>query len=95
MTEQRLDLPKRFNYSPPDEERAAVHDAVRTNLQTMAEIIDLSQPNSREKSLAVTHLEEAMFWANAGLARNGISESAWRIADASIPAPAKKARTET
>jgi hypothetical protein len=26
-------------------------------------------PDSREKSLAITHLEEAVMWANAGIAR--------------------------
>jgi len=28
-------------------------------------------PDGREKSLAITHLEEVMFWSNAGLARSG------------------------
>ncbi|WP_459213736.1 Acb2/Tad1 domain-containing protein [Paenibacillus macerans] len=27
-------------------------------------------PNSREKSLAMTKLEQSVFWANAGIARN-------------------------
>ena len=79
-----IDIPKRFTYSPPDEERAAVHDTVRSNLQYMAEIIDASQPDSREKSLAITHLEEAMFWANAGLARNGVAEYSHTTRDMSL-----------
>lgn len=27
-------------------------------------------PDSREKSLALTHLEDAVMWANAAIARN-------------------------
>jgi hypothetical protein len=27
-------------------------------------------PDSREKSLAITHLEETVMWANAAIARN-------------------------
>lgn len=30
-------------------------------------------PESREKSLAMTALEEAMFWTNACLSRNGVA----------------------
>jgi len=33
------------------------------------ELVDLTGPSTREQSLAITHLEEAMFWANAALAR--------------------------
>jgi hypothetical protein len=33
------------------------------------ELVDLTGPSTREQSLAITHLEEAMFWANAALAQ--------------------------
>ena len=35
----------------------------------VAALLNSRIPDSREKSLAVTALEESMFWANAGLAR--------------------------
>ncbi|MGP3782344.1 Acb2/Tad1 domain-containing protein [Paenibacillus sp. 1A_MP2] len=36
----------------------------------MAELIDEQTPKSREQSLAMTNLEQAVFWANAAIARN-------------------------
>jgi len=41
----------------------------------LAEKIDQVAPDCREKSLAVTHLEEAVFWANAAVARPGVAAS--------------------
>jgi hypothetical protein len=37
----------------------------------MATIIENTCPESREKSLAITNLEQAVMWANASIARNG------------------------
>lgn len=64
------DLINRFNYHSPDEEKAKAHANVRATLLWAASLINELIPEGREKSLAVTKLEEAMFWANAGLARN-------------------------
>lgn len=33
-------------------------------------MIDALVPDGREKSLALTHLEETVMWANAGVARS-------------------------
>ena len=65
------DLGNRFNYHPPSPDRALIHDAIRGELQEVAQTILDSLPAGREQSLAVTKLEEAMFWANAALARQG------------------------
>lgn len=35
-----------------------------------AQLIDDLCPESREKSLAWTHIDEAVFWANASIARH-------------------------
>lgn len=64
------DITNRFTYHAPDEARAEKHHKIRGSLQNIALYIDSQVPNSREKSLAITKLEEAMFWANAALARN-------------------------
>jgi hypothetical protein len=64
------DIDHRFTYHvPPDEERAKAHEGVRTVLGETAKYVVARTPAGREQSLAITKLEEAMFWANAALAR--------------------------
>lgn len=63
----------RFQYHPPREgsDDADRHAEVRATCAVAARRLDeLCGEDSREKSLAITHLEEAMFWANAAIARN-------------------------
>lgn len=67
------DLNSRFNYHAPNDDRKERHETVRNVLKTVAETICRTVPVGRERCLAITHLEEAMFWANAGIAR----ESRW------------------
>jgi hypothetical protein len=64
-------LKRRFNYhAPKDQETAERHDSVRAICLEAAEVIlEETGPSSREQSLAITHLETAMFWANAAIAR--------------------------
>ena len=66
------DLHNRFAYHPPrpDTDDADRHGEVRQQCFNLASIINDACPDSREKSLAITHLEEAMMWANAAIARN-------------------------
>lgn len=60
-----------FSYhSPTSSKTADLHDRVRVLLRTVAyDLIDVT-PVSREQSLMLTALEEAMHWANAGIAKN-------------------------
>lgn len=65
------ELARRFGFHPATAVTGPVHDKVRLCLQvTAAEVVRLT-PAGREQSLAVTALEEAMFWANASVARAG------------------------
>ena len=60
----------RFKFHEPDTDRKAQdHDKVRLACQGLAVYLNNLVPEGREKSLAITKVEEAMFWANAGLAR--------------------------
>ena len=66
---READIKNRFNYHKPDEQAMATHQAVRDVIREAAVDIDVLVPEGREKSLALTNLEQAMFWANAGIAR--------------------------
>ena len=64
------DLGKRFTYYPPKGDQAVRYAAIRVDAKNLAGVIDELAPDSREKSLAITALEEAVMWANAAIARN-------------------------
>ena len=70
------DLERRFSYhAPKDELTKDRHQHVRNAAHMLALQLDGLMLDCREKSLAVTALEEFMFWANAGIARQGSGES--------------------
>lgn len=63
-------IDRRFRHHPPrDEGVVQAHQLVRDSLKWVAGKFDEELPEGREKSLAMTKLEEAMFWANAAIAR--------------------------
>ncbi len=64
------DITKRFTYHPPRAGQPPKYEEVRQNARLLAMLVDKLCPDSREKSLAFTKLEEAVFWANASIARN-------------------------
>lgn len=64
------DINRRFNHHPPKDDSVVLrHEHVRDVCRKAAEMIDAAAPDGREKSLAITKLEEAMMWANAAIAR--------------------------
>jgi hypothetical protein len=65
------DLVDRFTYHEPDANQPERYRAIRSNALTLAALINENVPESREKSLAITRLEETVMWANAGIARHG------------------------
>lgn len=68
------DLGKRFTHHPPrGEEEVRFYQEMRDRAHETARFVDAVVPDSREKSLAVTALEEAVMWANAAVARNGLA----------------------
>ena len=64
------DLGNRFTYHAPKDGQPEKYVGIRGNAQDLAFSIDALCPDSREKSLAITKLEEVVFWANASIARN-------------------------
>lgn len=63
-------ISNRFTYHAPDQDKIYLHGQVRESLLTVANYFDDVLPDGREKALALTKLEEAMFWSNAAIARN-------------------------
>jgi hypothetical protein len=66
----RLEIDHRFTYHPPIGNQTARYEALRNTARYPAHRINDLCPESREKSLALTHLEEAVMQANAAIARN-------------------------
>jgi len=64
------DLDNRFTYHAPKNDQARRYEMIRAEAYVLAILINGESPDSREKSLAITHLEEAVMWANAAIARN-------------------------
>jgi hypothetical protein len=64
------DLDNRFTYHSPKDNQPARYEGIRAYARNLAGFINDNAPDSREKSLAITALEEAVFWANAAIARN-------------------------
>lgn len=65
------DLEHRFAFHPATTaEKRDEHTSMRQACHRAAQTINAEAPDSREKALALTKLEEAMMWANAAVARN-------------------------
>jgi hypothetical protein len=64
------DLSNRFTYHPPKGDQAVRYSEIRRAALDLATMLNDVAPDSREKSLAITHLEDTVMWANAAIARN-------------------------
>lgn len=64
-----------FTYHPPQGDQLARYITLRTEARVLAELFATYVPEGRELSLALTNLEQAVFWANAGIARSEASST--------------------
>lgn len=64
------DLANRFTYHPPTDGQPELYELIRKIAFAYAVNLNELVPDGREKALALTKLEEVVFWANAGIARN-------------------------
>lgn len=67
MEPDELDV--RFTYHPPKVDQIPKYNALRSAGREMAEMVVELCPASREQSLALTNIEQAVMWANAAIAR--------------------------
>ena len=63
------ELDRRFDFHPATAVSGPLHDEIRRLHREMANDILRLVPEGRERAVAITKLEEAMFWSNAGIAR--------------------------
>ena len=68
--ETTRDIDNRFTYHPPKSDQNERYVSLRYQARMLAISICDHCPPSRERSLALTKLEESIMWANASIARN-------------------------
>lgn len=59
-----------FTYHPPRPDQIPRYEQIREEARKLAMLLTTVCPNSRELSIALTHLEQMSFFANAAIARN-------------------------
>lgn len=71
LTQQEIDsINNTFSYHAPKGDQQERYIAIREKAKELATLIYECQHNSRERSLAITHLQNCTMWANAGIACN-------------------------
>lgn len=63
------EMARRFRYVKPNDDQVLSLETVRGHMWALGDLLDEELPECREKSLALTHLEQAQMWANAALVR--------------------------
>lgn len=67
-TKNRID--NAFTFHPAQADQPNRYAAVRRLCRTLAHELTTLAPESRELSIALTNLEQVMYWTNAAIARN-------------------------
>lgn len=67
---QEAQIEHNFTYHAPKPGQPEKYTELRNKAKELALMIIESTPSSREQSLALTQLEQAVFWTNAAIARN-------------------------
>ena len=64
------DLDNRFAYHAPKDDQAERYGAIRSAAKKFAALVISQTPTSREQTRAINKIDEAVFLANASIARN-------------------------
>jgi len=64
-----IELKNRFTYHAPKDQQPEMYEKLRAKGLDLAKMMARFCPEGRERSLAITKLEEAIMWANASIAR--------------------------
>ena len=68
MTNEQIE--NTFTYHRPFGDQPQRYEMIRDQAKSMAKAVQAFCPESREKSLALTNLQQAVMWANAAIAIN-------------------------
>lgn len=66
----KLNLDNIFVYHAPHGDQQERYVALREKAKELAVLIQASTPESREQSVALTNVQQAVMWANAAIAIN-------------------------
>lgn len=66
----RHDIEEAFTYHAPQGDQPARYQKIREAAKAVAVVVLECVPAGRERALALTKLQEASMWANAGVALN-------------------------
>jgi hypothetical protein len=72
----QADIDNRFDYHAPNPRKVILHENVRMAVKAIAEYLVNTCPPGRDLSRAIADLEDAMFHANAAIARAPEPETA-------------------
>jgi len=72
-------LENNFTYHKPFGNQNERYESLRMLAKELAYVILEKTPKSREQSLALTNLEQSVFWANAAIARNEKDSSKYSV----------------
>ena len=64
------DLDRNFSYHPPKPGQPELYERLRAKAREFACLMTAICPVSRERSVAMTHLETSLFWAESAIARS-------------------------
>lgn len=67
----RIDIERNFTYHTPTPEQLEKYALIRKRCGELGEMLQDICPDSRERSVAMTNLEQVAMWANASIAREG------------------------
>lgn len=71
MSQGEQQIVEMFTYHPPKDGQVETYQKIRDEAKEFALLVDAACPPSREKSLAITSIQQAVMWANAAIAIHG------------------------
>lgn len=67
-----MNIEHTFKYHKPFGNQPTRYEIIREAAKALAYVIELNCPDSRERSVALTNLQQTVMWANASIAINEV-----------------------